>query len=464
MNLNQIVPLKFDSETNKRKFLALGNKIPQLSSLGTKVDDNYYSEYDSQVNLVEVVKQQGMYQQSLSNKSFGSQNQVLLNNVGFIGDIYLYLKLPANIFVGQGTKYLLPRGWGISVIRSLSWTLGDSNIQQQTIDKWGIFCHMLATSQTAEKSTYAFDQAGVGTLNEAVGGSGIQYRNTDYAVLQFEAVVKLPTPWSNMSGGQKKTKWFPADCLTSPISLDIGFEELYKILGWAAGTYDLNVSGFADARLLITQGFLTDRAMSLKYDLMRDRGLMYAYPFVATQTTSSVVFKGSQPGNPKITLNLSQFLNADLLGIAVLVLNRASEGASGKAATIMTNWFDMDLISDVDLSLNNQPLFSAPGTSWISLGQESTIGAVYVNNPYYIAQGGAWTAFANETRPLIIEFQRTRDFAFNGTLGNSLRVGNQIMTLSFNTSLADPVEYVAHFTYFYNAVAQLQDGYSTIFY
>jgi hypothetical protein len=442
----------------ERDMQYLSAKRTSLAAQGTVLDNNYYTPMNSTVQLVETTYSCGRLAMSLTSKGFGSQSQVIIPNSSFIGDTYLVLTLP-NILPNQ----TLSRGWGYAILNNISYLFGSSNISQLQINGQSLWHKISMQCDTEEKRSALFELGGQEVLSPITYVDPIDgiVKRDPYAVLT--ATVLLPFPWSSASGLFSKLP-FDSNCINNPITIQMQFNQGFTIYGGTA----VKPEGFLDAQCLFVTGDLTNKDQSLRRDLELNPQLSMMYPFIHTQSLTPTTFAGSsykQAGGPQppISIPLTSFINADLLAITVCVIRSdlLTPLANGSPSV-----FCYDNIQNVRLLYNGTVLFNAPYDSFKAMTMRSNMGAQCYKNSLIKPHSGVgpFDSVPIDSYPLHIDFSRIRSTTFEGQFQNTFRLGQQVLTLEFNTEGGADVRYQMFCTYHYNAVAQCQQGMTSIYF
>jgi hypothetical protein len=399
----------------------------------------YYSEENSSTASVETTfNQQNVL--SLASLSFNGTSNVYIPIDQFLSSVVLHLKLP-NIVANQA----ISRGWGYSMIQSIGWTLGASNSTTIFMDGASVLQAVLAQCDTAEKKSELLRLGGEEYLSPYIPPAG--------ASDDLEAYVFLPLPFSSLCGH------LPLDTtlLSNNISLVIQFKSAAAIYGGSA----VRPSAFTAAEIMLRQGKLSNQNSSIKDVMISDPSLMYAYPFIFTQSFNGGQVVGSSVQSSPCRAVLNTFLNADLLGIALTVVKASDISPSANSTPNPTNFADL---SNVLVTFNGTTLFRYPGKSYklanMAVGKQ---GPGYMHGS--VIAPGASSPFAStpvDAYQLYLDFSFERGACLHDHLQNVWRLPNQQIQVEFNTPETG-VQYVVHATYFYNAVAEFQNGTSAVY-
>lgn len=417
--------------SEKRTLLAMG---------GTILDDVYYSALNTTVSLSEVTYNQGRLAVSLSQTQFGAQSQVIVPNSSLLSTVYLHLELPDVV-----TNQTLCRGWGYAAIDNISYLFGSSNVSQITLGGQSIWQTIAGQCETEEKRSEILRLAGEEVIAPTIGGP------TQYADLI------LPLPWSSANGLNAKLP-FDTGILSNPITIQITFRQANAIYGGTGA----RPAGFGAATMYFRQGDLANKSQSLRSIMMRRPELMYAYPFIHKQSFSPSAITGSAAPNPTVSVPLLAFINADLVAITVGVI-QTSRLSSPTSTSDSPSPFAYDNITNVSLEFNGLLMYTAPGRSNRLYSIDSQVGSSKVLNSVIAAGGVApFTSAPVDTYTLYIDFARIRSMSYEGRYANVWRIGNNTLTLRFNTETAN--QYTVFATYYYNGVAEISNGETRIYF
>jgi len=420
----------------------LSDKPAILSNPGSILTQNYYTRSNSQSELSETNYVTGSYRQSLSSKSFGSTSTIQIPNASFLCQTYLYLRLP-NLVANQ----TISKGWGMSIIRSLEFSLGSTQTTSTLIRGESLFHLLQAQSETVEKSLTILNEAGspqVLPLTPLNPGEDVE---------QLEATILLPLPFSTYHALTEKIG-LDSSLLNSPITITINFDQASRIYGGSG----VRPTGFDEATLFMRQGNLTYPSLSLKNKMIMNPDMRYSYPFILGQSFVSSPFGGIRESESLsgCVVQLQSFLNADLLGIIFHVVRTSREYSVG---TVPPNSTCYDLIRNVSLDYNGTEVYRCPGTSYLLTNTHSKPGGAQLETDLILESTvGPWSSSPYVSSAVMIDFSRINSSSFPNMFFNTKSVGNQTMTLRFNTSLSSPVEYRLHATYLYNSVGEIKNG------
>lgn len=424
----------------------LSEKRTLLSMGGTIMDDIYYSALNTTVALSEVTYNQGRLSVSLSQTQFGSQSQVIVPNSSLLSTCYLHLELP-DVAVNQ----TLCRGWGYAAINNISFLFGSSNVSQISISGQSMLQTVWGQCESEEKRSEMLRLGGEEIIAPSAGSP------TAYADLV------LPLPWSSANGLHAKLP-FDTGLLSNPITIQVTFNQASSIYGGSAAPQ----AAFSVASMYFRQGDLANKSQSLRALMMRRPELMYAYPFIHRQSFTPSNFTGvtaatslATPSGGGVSIPLLAFINADLVAISVGVVQTAR--MSNVAGTASPSPFSYDDITNVSLSFNGLIMYTAPGRSYKLYDIDSQVGNGKVLNS--IIAPGAVAPFSSapiDSYLLFIDFARVRALSYEGKYANVWRIGNNTLTLNFNTTTAN--NYTMFATYYYNGVAEISNGETRIYF
>jgi len=83
----------------------------------------YYSLDNSSVDVPEIQQRQGNARISANSMIFGGRSNYVINNVSFLQNVWLHLRLPRCVAGFTGLSFA--EGWGYNCIRKISYTLGN---------------------------------------------------------------------------------------------------------------------------------------------------------------------------------------------------------------------------------------------------------------------------------------------------------------------------------------------------
>jgi hypothetical protein len=422
----------------------LKNKRTILANPGTKISSYYYSAMNTTVELSEMTFNNGRLQISLSQQNFNSQSQLVIPNSSYLCEVYLHLELPPTL-----PNESLCRGWGYAAISNLSFLFGSSNISLLSITGQTMFQQLMLQCETAEKRNEVLNLGGQEVLN-----------NT--SPFNNKADLILPFPWSSLCGMHHK-KGFETDLLNNPITIQIQFGPNSSIYGGTA----VHPTAFSIATAYFRQGDYTYKDTSLKPILARHPSLMYSYPFIHAQSAIQTTFTGvpvtppsSGVATQRMNVPLLSFINADLISISFGVVQTAN--LNGSAGTSPSP-FAYEPIFNISLLFNGLTMYESPGYAYRLYSMMSQPGAGYVQNSV-INPGGTspFTSVPINAYVVVVDFSQKRSICYDSEFYNVWRIGNNTLTLNFNTPTA--TNYTLFATYFYNAICEIQHENANIYF
>lgn len=412
----------------------LSKKRVLLSNPGTKLDDIYYSALNTTVELSEVTWNTGRFKFSLTSAQFGATSQIIIPNSSLISEIYLQIVLPV-----LKADTCLPRGWGYALIDSISYLFGSSNVSQLTISGETHFMTIMHQIETAEKRSEFLRLAGAQKLTTT--GTN-------------EANIQLIFPWSSASGMFNK-KPFDTNILDNPITIQIKFKSANQIIG---GT-GVKLTQFDNVTAFTRQGNLSNKDQSLKLAMLKDKSLIYSYPFIHVQTFNTSTLEVKNNGDT-LQLNLLSFINADLLSIGIVFLKQSIGFPTNNDAV---NPLFFQLIQSPILRFNGLVMNDTPGNLWRLVSMHSEIGADFFDNSLITGNSNlTFATLADKTYILMIDFSRIRSLSYEGKYQNVWRIGNNTLDLTVTFPLAGT--YKPFISYYYNGIAEIQNGQTRIFF
>jgi hypothetical protein len=412
----------------------LANKRTALSNPGFKMDDVYYSQLNTTVDLAEITYNLGRYNVSFTQLGFGGSSLVTIPNQSLITGVYVYLQVP-NVVANQ----TLPLGWGYALIKSVSYILGNSNVSQITLPQQALFQTLMLECETAEKRSELL----------RLGGEEITAPTTTPP----SAYVFIPLPFSSVCGIKSKLP-FDTSLLDNPINLQIELSRADEIYG-GSGAFPTSI---LSARAYMRQGDFTNKDQSLRSVLIKNPDLMYTYPFIHRQIFPIAGFTGSTT-NP-LQFTLQSIINADFIGLTFGVIPTNKLSNNGVSCP---DPFAYDPVQNVKLTFNGQTMYDAIGDMRKLVNILGTAGGGYFRNS--IVNDSAIAPFSSnpvDSYLTFIDFSRIRAACFDGKYNNVWRIGNNSVVLAFTTSTTNTYSLIV--TYHYNAVAEVQNGQSRIYF
>jgi len=419
----------------------LKNKRTLLSSPGFLLNDIYYSALNTTVSEAEVTYNTGRLTISLSQLSFGSQSQIIIPNSSLLSTLYLHLQLPqltANV--------MLPRGWGYASINSLSYLFGSSNVSQLQINGQSLLQRNLEECETSEKRSEVFNLGGQAQI--------------DTSAPVNDAYLVLNLPFSRNQGFMQKLP-YDTNLLSNPITVQIQFNPAISFMGGSGlAAYLASISNsFARGTVLIRQGDFFNKEQSLKLKLLKNPDMHYSYPFIHAQSFTPTAFTGQTSSGSPVSLTLQSFINADLVHITFGVIKSSDLVSVGGGSV---NPFKYEAISNVQVLFNGIVMYNSPAQVYKLFNMNSDFGASYFENASISGTGPFAPLAPINTYIIRIDFARIKTLIFENHYQNVWRIGNNVLTLTFNTQSTDPYQLFA--TYYYNGVIESSNGESRIYF
>jgi hypothetical protein len=395
----------------------------------------YYDESSSTVQTVEVDSVVGRYTSSL-NLQFGSTSQVTIPNSNFIDQCFLHIELPAVV----GTQTLCA-GWEYALLKNISYTLGAANVSQVQITGASVKQINMLDASTREKAEAMY----------RLGGEPLVIPSTQIV----SATICIPLPWSSMDYSKGMSlKGFDSSLLNNPIQISISFYGADRIYGNVAAL----PTAMSKCDFFTRERVLTDKGNSIKRQLMSAPNMLHSYPFIHRQSPSVKYNLTSLATN---VIELNEFIDSDLLGIAVEVKYADDQLRGLKGAGSPPNPCASVELLDIDLKFNGQTLYKAQGHSGRLMNMiyaEGELGALadtVVNTGYTEDQITSYI--------YLIDLSSDKNTTFKDHYDNVSRYGGQSMSLSCyirNHIATDVVQHpcIAELTYFFSSVAEISNG------
>lgn len=456
----------------KTKYLS--NKRTLLSVPGTVKSDAYVSENDATVQLVELTANLGRYTSSLSTAQFSGVGQVLIPNNDILGQTYLHLKLPDTAGGVGAANWVAPQGWGWNAIKSISYLWGSSNVSQISVSGKTLWSIALAQCDTAEKRSQFCYLGGSFLPTPTTDGAGLN--GDDGEGIGYDCYIPLALPWSVLCHGGKIG--FDTSLLNSPITIQVQFAQASDFLTWAADrnaeTLVALPSSFSTAEVVIRQQMFSDRGQSLKAEMVNNPQEVYNYPFKHYQ---SAQFDFKSGADKKTAVNLTNFINADLIGMVLFAVKKSNLQGGAIANTSHTNMtlnpLEISMPSDLKLLFNGQVLFNSPGKLYllqncVNLSGSGSYSSVKYASSSIVAGTGKIVVNTTALKPFIrdmvfVDFSRKHSLCFESEYDNTFRIANQVLSLEM--VMPDAItEYTLFASYIYNGVNAVQQGASNLYF
>lgn len=424
----------------------LSNKNLLMNAPGTLLSDNYYDMYSHTSSMIETTWGTGKMIQSLSSLGFGTTSSVYVANGSFLSEVYLHLVIPQ-----INNNVTLERGWCYSCIESVQWLLGSSNSSVTTISGEALFVQAMSQPMSKEKRSEMFRLAGSEFLNPPLATIGQD-------VPKIEGTIVVPLPFSSLCA----KKGIDSRMLSSNIVITIKFKQASAIFG-GSGVYP---TAFQSASMLYRQGDLSNVNQSLSIPMRMNPELIYSYPFIHAQPIQAAPFLGRKASDSTdgTIVNLTGFINSDLLGIAFYVVR--SDNTNPTAGNSPST-FNCDPISNITIRYNGNVIFSAPDQTYKAINMEGDQEASFFENS--VIQPGTVAPFQSvpvDSYICWVNFSKDRESCIgNGEhFANCFRVSNQTFQINLNTSYGSDVQYRMYGCYFYNGLVSFKNGLTSIYY
>lgn len=442
----------------------LSNKRTLLSVPGTLKTDAYFTEADSTVHLTELTSNLGRYVSSLSSNQFGSTAQVIIPNNDILGETYLHLQLPTNPGTSSSSVWAACPGWGWASIKQISYLWGASNVAQISLSGKSLWAISLAQCDTAEKRSQLCYLGGSPSPSAALDGN--------IESIDDDCYLPLALPWSVMCHSGKIG--YDTSLLNSPITIQIQFAPREDFLTWASSISGANLttvpSNFNVSEIVVRQQMFSDRSQSLKFDMQNDPTAVYNYPFKHYQSFQKD-FEATEKESTMV--QLTNFINADLIGMVVYVV-RKSKLAGGARANGVVSPLDISLPYNLKLLFNGQVLYNSPGKLYLLQNCAGLSGSGSYSVPKTISTNTSGTLTTVSYLPIVrdmifIDFSRKHSLCFEHEYENTFRIAQQTLDLALTLPMESGVAiakdtYTLFATYIYNGVNSTQQGSSNIYF
>jgi hypothetical protein len=384
------------------------------------------------------------YVQQFANLSGGS-SVFTIPPVNGVGDICLIMEIPAGVngspvFDGRGLA--LPRGWGYSAIRQVSFRYGGSST------------YFLSQQQLLQNALRKTPNSGARDDLLALGGSacaGGAAAQGDFAVAQ-RAYVWLSLPHSIPSSDGKLPP-IPSDLLTTQIQVTVELNPIASIFSAAAGAAGTPASSLSFAEFQTSQIMLDNQgdALARRVD-MTSHALSYP---LADFTQQEVIIPLANAVSQSVTL--TGFRSGEVRNIQVWITDDADTSGAVK------NPFKWYAPEDMLMQYAGE-IFArfdkGSGALWnlVNGRQSPAVNEVEVTD----VGGGACavtTPFLGQWLELPFA-QPFNDITAHSTYTAGKPITNGIVNLSFNLpqSLAPAATLKLHVSYNYNAVLTFSQG------
>lgn len=405
----------------------MSHESVQSMLINGRPEDIYYSNPEVAKKQTIRTKQTTKYVQSLTQLSGGTSVFTIPPNFG-IQDVVVQLQLPTAAG-GAGTGVGLPRGWGYSLIKQMSYRIGGST--QFFVTGSQMLQHALkrTTNGTARDDLYALG-------GEQLTGAALEVA-TNYAY------VWLDLPWTRATSEGKPVP-LPSDILASQIQITLELLPLSAILSLNGGAVvpAAFTNGLASGQFQVQQLLMESRDSSLGSHVdMASHSYNMPVEFVQqaqvvscanTAAVQSIVATGFRSGSVK---SIEMWLTKDS---DVSVTNKNPNKWYAPLDVTVTYAGDVyarfDVGSGALWNLVNGKI--SPKVAGLTLG--------------YAA--GAYTSTPENYSWVSAPFAQTYDAADTGEfmLAEGLSVTNGVVNISFRTPTA-AADYKLNLSYIYCA-------------
>lgn len=425
----------------------VSDRTIDLDAVGTQRNMLYYATEDVKVQEVQVDSLVGKYRQSLTSSAFGSSSEVTIPNDDSISSVYLYLRvdnIPISSSVGEFA--------GHAMIRSCNYTWGSSSVSTVELSGEALWMHNMLCMETSEKRKKYAEIAGPAT------GSAV-------AVYSVECEILIALPWSTIRADRNK-RGYDSSLLNNNILVQINFNDSNSFFGSHAASLVFPTS-FSKTLVVLKQAVLTNKRDSMRQTLLNNPSLMQPYPFTH-KSTGTRKFITAAPVDQPVNIVLQSFLESDLLGIAFYVVFTSSEKSTHGAASAV-NKFSTIRCRDIILTYNGQQLFNLEHHM-----SDLMLLNIDVGDPdcpkTFVTDAGVLTPIppANEGSAgsyhvYYLPFTQFKSVIFSEEYNNVSRYASQTLELTFTPEgLPGPTNLSFHSLYYYNAIAQTQQGVTSL--
>lgn len=332
-------------------------------------------------------------------------------------------------------------GSSYAAIRNLVWLYGTANVPNIELSGQGMFQAMCAQAPGREKLSELLALGGEEVLGDSGGVSP-------------EAYVLVNLPWSRVNGIMDAKRPTDTTLVDSDINININFNDASK---WMTGSgFRTYASAFEKADVYLRQGDFTGGSrISLDRIMEASPEKIYNYPFIWHVSNKIKQFNASSAA--RVTLDLTGFLNADLVGMTMYVLKDGEIDNNNGANSISP--FNSVAVRDVRVLFNGETVYYAPGTSYRFWNMNDFPGAKGYNNSV-ITTGGAFPYASTpvENHPIRLSFSRVDCDRYCDILYNVWRIkGGNPLQVSFLVPDPTPQNYTMIITDSYNALLAVQD-------
>jgi hypothetical protein len=481
----------------------LTSKLPLLNAPGTVIDNALY--YDADSAMVTAVEMQNYFAKdriSSNNAQMGAAHTFTLPSVLFCGNVSWVCQLQGDARyanpTGQYPLYMQPHGWSFFAFRNILIYMGASTVPQLQINAYANFMLAMATCETDSKRATVLYHAGVPCINIPAGGNGMTSYMDDYRDGAFlfrprcqnnffqppadipvwdqlrTAVCPLRLPWCSMVAAQKRLS-LDLKLSTQPIGIILETlpREQFIYMGRDLAANNTNFGQYASSSLQAFQQELSDKAMSVRNELLAMPEFNIALPFQLPQSIPFSVGANDQNPetnpNPKITMNITSIINSDLTTMMFMVVQSPTAAQSRTNCSDGNNFAPAygEMLEEWELLLNGQQFFRFNSNTYDGVVQclhmDTTKPAIQVFEIGATPNTPA-RAYINNFRSNIYElnFGRLRSIIAENHMQNTPRFTNQTFQLTFHVNrnvnwpssilLRNRTNFVVQMVYLYNSV------------
>jgi hypothetical protein len=422
----------------------ISNKRVLLNSPGRKLSELYYNEADTRVDQIETQVLHGRFEESL-NLGFSSTSNINIQNSGnFVHHCMIHMKLPPVL-----ENQFLPRGWGYSILKEISWTIAGSSQSQLRLDGHTIFQTVMSMCKTSEKKSAILHLGG----EEYTSSSNGQ---------DVECIVFLPLPWSSLATGDDAKLGLDTGLLTSLLNVKIAINSASTIYGGTA----TKPSAFLECVFITREQELSNKANSLRSELMSNGDMMLAYPLIRRESASSK----ETVSETDVTLSIQNFIEADLQGI---MFSAHLEEDLNKSDTFAKNPMFPLQCENIELLYNGQSLYRLRGKAGNLIDMLYDDGSGHIDHSRISRTSTVSGVPSTPDQCHIYNFPLNmlkKNISYTGSYANTPRFSSQAMTIKLKVKnppglalgQSGPQRVVIFFTYLYSGVAELSKGLSQI--
>ena len=426
--------------SDSSKFVS--DRTIDLDAVGTKRNMLFYATDNVKVQEVQVDSLIGKYRQSLTSSAFGSSSEVTVPNDNSISSVYLYLKID-NIPIGSSVSEFAAHG----MIRSCNFTWGSSSVSTVELSGEALWMHNMLCMETSEKRK-KYSELAQSALAKSV------------TVYSIECEILIPLPWSTIRADMNK-KPYDTSMLNNNILIQLNFNDSNSFFGNHAASLVFPTS-FSKTLVVLKEAVLTNKRDSMRQTLLQNPSLMVPYPFTH-KSTGTRKFITNSPVLEPVNIVLQSFLESDLLGVAFFVVATAQERANHSLPFSAVNKFNTIRLRDIILTYNGQQLFNLEHHL-----SDMMLVNIDVGSPdcpkTIISNDAAGLAVPNGSYHVYyLPFTQYKSVIFSEEYNNVSRYASQTLELTFTPEgLIAPTNLSFHSLYYYNAIAQTQQGVTSL--